>query len=84
MSVFNQSRSSIIRLIFLGVFLIIILQLFNLQVLSDNYRQLAYNFTVSSPITMPYSEKSTTPIGVSSTTGTRRPFSTIPSCTTWW
>src|SRR4029079_6924950 len=44
MSVFNQSRSTIIRLIFLGVIFIIIFQLFNLQILSGNYRQLAmYN-----------------------------------------
>jgi penicillin-binding protein 2 len=41
MSVFNQSRSNIIRLIFIGVFLIIVVQLFNLQVLSGKYRQLA-------------------------------------------
>lgn len=41
MSVFNQSRSTIIRLIFLGVFLIIIVQLFNLQVISGKYKQLA-------------------------------------------
>src|SRR5688572_6687331 len=41
MSVFNQSRSNIIRLIFIGVFLIIVIQLFNLQVLSGKYTQLA-------------------------------------------
>ena len=41
MSVFNQSRSNIIRLIFIGVFLVIVAQLFNLQVLSGKYRQLA-------------------------------------------
>ncbi|HJU45696.1 MAG TPA: penicillin-binding protein 2 [Chitinophagaceae bacterium] len=41
MSVFNQSRSTIIRLIFLGVFLIIIIQLFNLQIISRKYKQLA-------------------------------------------
>ena len=53
MSVFNQSRSSIIRLIFLGVFLIIIMQLFNLQVLSGNYRQLAYNNAVFRKVDYP-------------------------------
>src|SRR6476469_2125753 len=41
MPVFNQSRSTIIRLIFIGLFLIIILQLFNLQVLSSKYSELA-------------------------------------------
>ncbi|ANE52208.1 penicillin-binding protein 2 [Flavisolibacter tropicus] len=41
MSVFNQSRSYIIRLLFLVVFLVIIGQLFNLQVLSGKYQQLA-------------------------------------------
>lgn len=46
MSVFNQSRSTIIRLIFLGVFLIIIVQLFNLQVISRKYKQLAMDNAV--------------------------------------
>ena len=46
MSVFNQSRSTIIRLIFLGVFLIIIGQLFNLQILSHKYKQLALDNAV--------------------------------------
>lgn len=41
MSVFNQSRSNIIRLIFLGLFLIIIVQLFNLQVIQGKYKELA-------------------------------------------
>jgi len=41
MALFNQSRSNIIRLIFGAVFLVIILQLFNLQVVSRKYRQLA-------------------------------------------
>src|SRR4028119_761214 len=41
MSVFNQSRSNIIRLIFIGVFLIILVQLFNLQVISGKYQKLA-------------------------------------------
>ncbi|MBL7732925.1 MAG: penicillin-binding protein 2 [Chitinophagaceae bacterium] len=41
MSVFNQSRSRIIRLIFLVAFLVIAGQLFYLQVISGKYRQLA-------------------------------------------
>lgn len=41
MSVFNQSRSTIIRLIFIAMFVVIILQLFNLQVISGKYQQLA-------------------------------------------
>jgi penicillin-binding protein 2 len=53
MSVFNQSRSTIIRLIFLGVFFVIILQLFNLQVLSGNYRQLAMNNAVFRKVVYP-------------------------------
>src|SRR5688572_30592379 len=46
MSVFNQSRSNIIRLIFIGVFLLIVGQLFNLQVLSGKYRKLAMDNAV--------------------------------------
>lgn len=41
MSVFNQSRSTIIKLIFIAMFVIIALQLFNLQVISGKYQQLA-------------------------------------------
>ena len=41
MPVFNQSRSTVVRLIFIGLFLIIVLQLFNLQVLSSKYSELA-------------------------------------------
>jgi penicillin-binding protein 2 len=46
MSVFNQSRSNIIRLIFLGLFLIIVVQLFNLQVIQGKYKQLAMDNAV--------------------------------------
>jgi penicillin-binding protein 2 len=53
MSVFNQSRSNIIRLIFLGLFLVVIIQLFNLQVLSGNYRQLAMNNAVFRKVVYP-------------------------------
>lgn len=41
MPVFNQSRSRIIRLVFLIAFLVIIIQLFYLQVISGKYRRLA-------------------------------------------
>jgi penicillin-binding protein 2 len=41
MSVFNQSRSNIIRLIFAGMFLIITAQLFHLQIISRKYKQQA-------------------------------------------
>lgn len=41
MPVFNQSRSRIIRLIFLLTFLIIIAQLFHLQVISGKYKRMA-------------------------------------------
>jgi penicillin-binding protein 2 len=41
MPVFNQSRSRIIRLIFLVAFIFIIAQLFYLQVISGKYRRLA-------------------------------------------
>ncbi len=41
MPVFNQSRSNIIRLIFCGMFLVIFVQLFNLQIFSDKYKKMA-------------------------------------------
>jgi penicillin-binding protein 2 len=41
MSVFNQSRSNVIRLIFIGMFVIIIAQLVNLQIISSKYKKLA-------------------------------------------
>src|ERR1700712_2053434 len=41
MSVFNQSRSTIIRLIFGGMFFIIAAQLVNLQLVSNKYKKLA-------------------------------------------
>lgn len=53
MSVFNQSRSNIIRLIFLGLFFIIIIQLFNLQVISGKYRQLAMDNAVFKKVIYP-------------------------------
>lgn len=53
MSVFNQSRSYIIRLLFLIVFLVIIGQLFNLQVLSGKYQQLAQENAVFRKVVYP-------------------------------
>lgn len=53
MSVFNQSRSNIIRLVFLGIFLIILVQLFNLQVISGKYRQLAMSNAVFAKVKYP-------------------------------
>lgn len=41
MPVFNQSRSNIIRLIFGGMFLLIFIQLFNLQIFSNKYKKMA-------------------------------------------
>ncbi len=41
MPVFNQSRSRIIRLIFLAAFIVIVAQLFYLQVISGKYRRMA-------------------------------------------
>ena len=53
MSVFNQSRSRIIRLIFLLTFIVIIAQLFNLQVISGKYSQLAMDNAVFPKIVFP-------------------------------
>jgi penicillin-binding protein 2 len=41
MPVFNQSRSRIVRLVFIVAFLVIIAQLFNLQIISGKYSRLA-------------------------------------------
>jgi penicillin-binding protein 2 len=53
MSVFNQSRSYIIRLIFVAVFLIIIAQLANLQLFSDKYEKLAQENAVFPKVVYP-------------------------------
>lgn len=53
MSVFNQSRSRIIRLIFLVAFIIIVVQLFYLQVIEGKYRQLAMDNAVFQKIIYP-------------------------------
>ncbi|MDB5198023.1 MAG: peptidoglycan glycosyltransferase [Flaviaesturariibacter sp.] len=46
MSVFNGSRSYIIRIIFLAIFLVLLVQLLNLQVFSSKYVDLARNNAV--------------------------------------
>ncbi|MEO5593314.1 MAG: penicillin-binding protein 2, partial [Chitinophagaceae bacterium] len=53
MSVFNQSRSNIIRLIFLGVFIIILGQLINLQLFSDKYKAAAMNNALFAKVVYP-------------------------------
>ncbi len=53
MPVFNQSRSRIIRLIFLVAFIIIIAQLFYLQIVSGEYSKLAMNQAVFPKIVYP-------------------------------
>ncbi|MEO8405723.1 MAG: penicillin-binding protein 2 [Chitinophagaceae bacterium] len=53
MSVFNQSRSRIIRLIFLVTFLVIIAQLFNLQIFSSKYNEQARLNAVSPKVVWP-------------------------------
>ena len=53
MPVFNQSRSYIIRIIVLITFLIFIAQLFNLQVLSGKYQQLAQDNAVARKVVYP-------------------------------
>jgi penicillin-binding protein 2 len=53
MPVFNQSRSRIIKLIFSVAFLVILAQLFNLQVVSGKYQELARNNAVYPKIVYP-------------------------------
>ncbi len=53
MSVFNQSRSRIIRFIFLLAFIVIIGQLFYLQVVEGKYRQLAMDNAVFAKVVWP-------------------------------
>jgi len=53
MATFNQSRTNIIRLILISVFIIIVAQLFNLQILSGKYRQLALNNAVFPKVKYP-------------------------------
>lgn len=53
MSVFNQSRKNVIRLIFIGLFVILILRLFTLQVLSPEYKLIADNQGVFRKVVYP-------------------------------
>jgi penicillin-binding protein 2 len=53
MSVFNGSRSYIIRIIFLAIFLVLLVQLLNLQVFSSKYRDLAINNAVFRKVVYP-------------------------------
>src|SRR5882757_11564069 len=53
MPVFNQSRSTIIRLIFLGVFAMIIAQLINLQLVSKKYKQEAMTNALFAKVVYP-------------------------------
>ncbi|MFI5133323.1 MAG: penicillin-binding protein 2 [Chitinophagales bacterium] len=53
MPVFNQSRSRIIRLIFLATFVVIVAQLFYLQVISGKYRRLADENAIQKTIVYP-------------------------------
>lgn len=53
MSVFNQSRSYIIRLMFVAVFIVIIAQLVNLQLLSGKYQKLAQDNAVFAKVVYP-------------------------------
>jgi len=53
MSVFNQSRSYIIRLIFIVLFLIMLVQLFNLQIASNKYKDLAQENAVFKKVIYP-------------------------------
>ncbi len=53
MPVFNQSRHRVVIIIFVGVFLVIIAQLFNLQIISRKYTKLAENNAVYKKIIYP-------------------------------
>ncbi len=53
MSVFNQSRSRVIRLIFFAAFLLIIIQLLNLQIFSGKYGNLAKDNAILKKIIYP-------------------------------
>src|ERR1700743_2828519 len=53
MSVFNQSRKNVIRLIFIAMFLVIIGRLFMLQVISSKYRIMANDQGIARKIVYP-------------------------------
>ncbi|MBI2730732.1 MAG: penicillin-binding protein 2 [Sphingobacteriales bacterium] len=53
MSVFNQSRKNVIRLIFVSAFAVILLQLTNLQIFSSKYRRLAQENAILRKVVYP-------------------------------
>ena len=53
MSVFNQSRKNVIRLIFSAAFFVILLQLINLQIFSSKYRRLAQENAILRKVVYP-------------------------------
>ncbi|MBI3719316.1 MAG: penicillin-binding protein 2 [Sphingobacteriales bacterium] len=53
MSVFNQSRKNVIRLIFLAAFAVILLQLINLQLVSSKYKKLAQENAILRKVVYP-------------------------------
>ena len=53
MSVYNQSRSRVIQIIFIAVFLILIVQLLNLQIFSSDYKLQAENNAVYRKVVYP-------------------------------
>jgi penicillin-binding protein 2 len=53
MAVFNQSRSAVIRLIVLGVFVVMLIQLINLQLISKKYEQEAMANAVFAKVIYP-------------------------------
>jgi penicillin-binding protein 2 len=53
MSVFNQSRQTVVRLIFAAIFLVIIARLFTLQVISGKYQKLAQDNAILRQVIYP-------------------------------
>ena len=53
MSVFNQSRSRVIQIIFAAVFIVIVAQLINLQAFSPKYRLAAENNAIYRKVIYP-------------------------------
>ncbi len=53
MPAFNQSRKTVIQLVFIVIFLVIIVQLFNLQIVSNKYANLALDNAVTKKIAYP-------------------------------
>jgi penicillin-binding protein 2 len=53
MSVFNQSRSRVVQIIFLLIFVVILIQLINLQIFSSKYKMAAENNAIYRKIVYP-------------------------------